>query len=104
VHPDPNGYDIRYDWLYIRGFNTYGTMWLDGLVLPGDPSNYATPSVNAFALERIDVIKGPASVLYGRAVPGGPSSTRSASGRRRPRTTRSASRPPPTAASRARST
>ncbi len=71
VHPDPNGYDIRYDWLYIRGFNTYGTMWLDGLVLPGDPSNYATPSVNAFALERIDVIKGPASVLYGRAVPGG---------------------------------
>jgi iron complex outermembrane receptor protein len=71
VLPDPNGYDIRYDWLYIRGFNAYGTMWLDGLVLPGDSSNYATPSVNAFALERIDVIKGPASVLYGRAVPGG---------------------------------
>jgi iron complex outermembrane receptor protein len=71
VHPDPNGYDIRYDWLYIRGFSTYGTMWLDGLVLPGDPNNYATPSVNSFALERIDVIKGPASVLYGRAVPGG---------------------------------
>lgn len=71
VHPDPNGYDIRYDWLYIRGFNAYGTMWLDGLILPGDPSNYATPSVNAFALERIDVIKGPASVLYGSTVPGG---------------------------------
>lgn len=71
VHPDPNGYDIRYDWLYIRGFNTYGTMWLDGLVLPGDSSNYATPSINPFALERVDVIKGPASVLYGRAVPGG---------------------------------
>jgi iron complex outermembrane receptor protein len=71
VLPDPNGYDIRYDWLYIRGFNAYGTMWLDGLILPGDPSNYATPSVNSFALERIDVIKGPASVLYGRAVPGG---------------------------------
>lgn len=71
VHPDPNGYDIRYDWLYIRGFNAYGTMWLDGLILPGEPSNYATPSVNSFALERIDVIKGPASVLYGRAVPGG---------------------------------
>ncbi|MGQ3294928.1 MAG: TonB-dependent siderophore receptor, partial [Shinella sp.] len=71
VLPDPNGYDIRYDWLYIRGFNTYGTMWLDGLVLPGDPNNYATPSINSFALERIDVIKGPTSVLYGRAVPGG---------------------------------
>ena len=71
VLPDPNGYDIRYDWLYIRGFNTYGTMWLDGLVLPGDPNNYATPSINSFALERIDVIKGPTSVLYGSAVPGG---------------------------------
>ncbi|UDF31834.1 UNVERIFIED_ORG: TonB-dependent siderophore receptor (plasmid) [Roseateles sp. XES5] len=71
ILPDPNGYDIRYDWLYIRGYNAYGTMWLDGLVLPGDSSNYATPSVNSFALERIDVIKGPASVLYGRAVPGG---------------------------------
>ena len=71
ILPDPNGYDIRYDWLYIRGFNTYGTMWLDGLILPGDPNNYATPSINAFALERIDVIKGPASVLYGSTVPGG---------------------------------
>ena len=71
VLPDPNGYDIRYDWLYIRGFNNYGTMWLDGLVLPGDPSNYATPSVNPFALERVDVIKGPTSVLYGSSVPGG---------------------------------
>lgn len=71
VHPDPNGYDVRYDWLYIRGFNTYGMMWLDGLVLPGDPNNYATPSINPYALERVEVIKGPASVLYGRAVPGG---------------------------------
>lgn len=87
VLTESNGYDIRYDWLYIRGFNTYGTMWLDGLVLPGDPNNYATPAVNPYALERIDVIKGPASVLYGRAVPGG-SSTRSASGRNRSAITR----------------
>ncbi|WP_376743518.1 TonB-dependent receptor plug domain-containing protein [Ensifer canadensis] len=58
VLTESNGYDIRYDWLYIRGFNTYGTMWLDGLVLPGDPNNYATPAVNPYALERIDVIKG----------------------------------------------
>ena len=71
VHSDPSGYDIRYDWLQIRGFNAYGTMWLDGLLMPGDPANYATPTVNPFALERVDVIKGPASVLYGSAVPGG---------------------------------
>ncbi|TKT74280.1 TonB-dependent siderophore receptor [Aquamicrobium sp. LC103] len=71
VLPDPNGYDMRYDWLYIRGFNSYSTMWLDGLAIAGDPSNYATPSINAYTLERVEVIKGPASVLYGRAVPGG---------------------------------
>lgn len=35
VLPDPNGFDVRYDWLYIRGFNAYGTTWLDGLVMPG---------------------------------------------------------------------
>lgn len=71
VMAEPNGNDIRYDWLYIRGFNTYGTVWLDGLAMPGDPSNYATPGMNPYALERIEVIKGPASVLYGRTIPGG---------------------------------
>lgn len=71
VHPEPNGYDIRYDWLSIRGFDTYGTAWVNGLILPGDPLNYATPSINPFALAQIDVIKGPSSVLYGRALPGG---------------------------------
>lgn len=71
VLPDPNGMDIRYDWLYIRGFNAFGTSWLDSLILPGDPGGYATPTVHPFALERVEVIKGPASVLYGRTVPGG---------------------------------
>jgi len=68
---EPNGHDVRYDWLYIRGFNALGTMWLDGLKLPGDPLSYAVPSLNPYALERVEVIKGPASVLYGSALPGG---------------------------------
>jgi iron complex outermembrane receptor protein len=71
VNAEPNGYDIRYDWLDIRGFNTFGNTWLDGLMLPGDPAGYATPSINLYALERVEVIKGPASVLYGRTIPGG---------------------------------
>ena len=71
VSAEPNGYDIRYDWLNIRGFETYGTLWLDGLVMPGDPLNYATPTIHPFALDRIEVVKGPASVLYGRTIPGG---------------------------------
>lgn len=68
---DPNGFDTRYDWLYIRGFNAYGTTWLDGLNFPGDPSGYAAPRISGYALERVEVLKGPASVLYGRSIPGG---------------------------------
>jgi iron complex outermembrane recepter protein len=71
VMSEPNGFDIRYDWLEIRGYDTHGTVWLDGLALAGDNSSYATPSINPYALERIEVLKGPASVLYGRAIPGG---------------------------------
>ncbi|MET0168887.1 MAG: TonB-dependent receptor plug domain-containing protein, partial [Aliihoeflea sp.] len=71
VLSDPNGFDTRYDWLFVRGFNAYGVAWLDGLILPGDPSGYAVPRINSYALERVEVIKGPASVLYGRSVPGG---------------------------------
>ncbi|XSG81099.1 MAG: TonB-dependent siderophore receptor [Methyloligella sp. ZOD6] len=71
VLDEPNGYDLRYDWLWIRGFNTLGTVWMDGLRLPGDPVSYATPSINPYALRGIEVIKGPASVLYGGAIPGG---------------------------------
>lgn len=69
--PESNGYDVRYDWLFIRGFNSYSTFWLDGLGVGGDANNYAMPSINPYALERVEIIKGPASVLYGRTVPGG---------------------------------
>ena len=69
--PESNGYDVRYDWLFIRGFNTYSTFWLDGMAVGGDTNNYAMPSINPYALERVEVIKGPASVLYGRTMPGG---------------------------------
>jgi iron complex outermembrane receptor protein len=71
VMAEPNGFDVRYDWNYVRGYNTFGTQWLDGLVLPGDPASYAVPRIPAYALERVEVIKGPASVLYGKTVPGG---------------------------------
>ena len=71
VMPEPNGFDVRYEWNYIRGYDTFGVQWLDGLAIPGDPSNYAVPRIPAYALERVEVIKGPASVLYGKSPPGG---------------------------------
>ncbi|MFN3275939.1 MAG: TonB-dependent siderophore receptor [Paracoccus sp. (in: a-proteobacteria)] len=71
VLAESNGYDIRYDWYWIRGHDSFGYTWQDGLQLPGDPSSYAVPAIDPYALERVEVIKGPASGLYGQGVPGG---------------------------------
>ncbi len=57
----------RLEQFSIRGFTA--PLYLDGLRLPG--SRDAFPSVDPYRLERIDIIKGPASVLYGQAGPGG---------------------------------
>jgi iron complex outermembrane recepter protein len=57
-------------YLVSRGF--YLEQFLDGARLPSDTGfGYAIPSFDTYGLERIDVIHGPASVLYGQANPGG---------------------------------
>lgn len=61
--------DVRHDWLTIRGFRP--DRYLDGLRLPFGARGYSQPRIEPFGLERIEVLKGPASVLYGQATPGG---------------------------------
>jgi iron complex outermembrane receptor protein len=61
--------DVRYDWLTVRGF--VPGRYLDGLVLPFGIRGYAQPRIEAYGLERIDVLKGPSSGLYGQSAPGG---------------------------------
>ncbi|WP_186291421.1 TonB-dependent siderophore receptor [Nitrospirillum viridazoti] len=51
----------------IRGFAA--NEYLDGLRLQA--GTWATPQFDPYALDRIDALKGPASVLYGQASPGG---------------------------------
>lgn len=70
--PDTNS---RYDSVFMRGFGGFGTStrvvdFLDGLKLPRGQA-FALPSVDPFLLDRIDVLKGPAAVLYGQTSPGG---------------------------------
>ena len=66
-----SGMDPRFDQIQIRGFAATTTAdFLDGLRQPntGWLSYFGTEPYN---LERIDIVKGPASVLYGQINPGG---------------------------------
>ncbi|MFN3461378.1 MAG: TonB-dependent siderophore receptor [Oceanibaculum sp.] len=61
--------DVRHDWLTVRGF-TPGR-YLDGMRLPFGARGYSQPRIEPFGLERVEVLKGPASLLYGQGNPGG---------------------------------
>ena len=61
------GSDSRSDWLKVRGF--VPTQFLDGLPLP--VGSFANPKIEPWNLERISVLRGPASSVYGQTPPGG---------------------------------
>ncbi|VWD19263.1 iron uptake receptor [Burkholderia lata] len=60
--------DFRFDQLRGRGFDY--SAYLDGLSLQQN-QYYANPRIDPYLLERIDVLRGPASVLYGAGSPAG---------------------------------
>lgn len=59
-----------FDQFTIRGFDTYQTFY-DGLPLLANNSWNLYPQVDAFATESVEILKGPASSLYGLVPPGG---------------------------------
>ncbi|MFT9315814.1 MAG: TonB-dependent siderophore receptor [Acetobacter orientalis] len=62
------GVGTRYDQFQLRGFTV--PTFLDGLKL--QPSTgYATAQTDTSRLERVEVLKGPSSALYGQSSPGG---------------------------------
>lgn len=65
----------RYDSVFLRGFGAFGTAtsyvsYLDGLKVPRGQA-FATPSIDPFFLDHVDVLKGPSALLYGQISPGG---------------------------------
>ena len=60
-----SGADTRFDSVRIRGFDASNDFYLDGI---RDDSQYVRDLHN---IERIEVLKGPAAVLYGRGGQGG---------------------------------
>ncbi|HWK52923.1 MAG TPA: TonB-dependent siderophore receptor [Hyphomicrobiales bacterium] len=61
--------DSRTDVLQARGY--YLRDYLDGSRVPFGAYSVTLPRVEPYGLERIEVLKGPASVLYGQNTPGG---------------------------------
>lgn len=59
-----------FDQFNIRGFDTYQSFY-DGLPLLSNNSWNLYPQVDAFATDSIEILKGPASSLYGLVPPGG---------------------------------
>ncbi|NHO17801.1 TonB-dependent siderophore receptor [Acetobacter oeni] len=70
ITPDLRGGEgTRYDLFQLRGFTV--PTFLDGLKLQPSPTGYATPQTDTSRLDRVEILKGPASALYGQSSPGG---------------------------------
>ena len=70
ITPESRSTVTIFDQYTIRGFESYRNYY-DGLPLQYDGVWNLAPQVDAFATESIEVLKGPTSVLYGSAPPGG---------------------------------
>lgn len=70
VTPETRGANAEiYDQFKLRGFDA--PRYLDGLKLFASATGYADAQIDVSRIERIEVVKGPASVLYGQSSPGG---------------------------------
>jgi iron complex outermembrane receptor protein len=65
------GTDSRYDWLSLRGFDAYSPgFYVDGLLMR-NIGTWGVWQTDNYGAERIEILRGPASVLYGQGSPGG---------------------------------
>ena len=71
VQAEPFGIEPRFTNIRIRGFNAATTgFFRDGLVL-ANPDFAVSYNLEPYGAERLEIPRGPASVLYGRGSPGG---------------------------------
>jgi len=73
VYSNQIGASNRFDYIVLRGFSdgSLDNVYLDGLKMMGDTNSHSSLVVDPRFLEDIEVVRGPASVLYGRSSPGG---------------------------------
>lgn len=73
VYSNQIGASNRFDYIVLRGFSdgSLDNIYLDGLKMMGDTNSHSSLVVDPWFLDNIEVVRGPASVLYGRSSPGG---------------------------------
>lgn len=72
VSVSSRGASNNYDFVIIRGFSAEGLSqnnYLNGLKMQGNFYNDAV--IDPYMLERVELMRGPTSVLYGKSTPGG---------------------------------
>lgn len=74
VQAEAFGIDSRVDEVSVRGFGAGGfssnNNFVDGLRLPSG-GQWTRPGFDPFALQQVEVLKGPSGALYGQTAPGG---------------------------------
>ncbi|QDL91468.1 TonB-dependent siderophore receptor [Paroceanicella profunda] len=64
----PYGSDARFDSPVLRGFDGRQSQYLNGLKLM---RTSGAPAIETYGMERVEVLLGPSSLLYGQGNPGG---------------------------------
>jgi iron complex outermembrane receptor protein len=72
VVAEARGADYSQPSMIIRGFQNFDPLYRDGMKGHGRSFlTYASTPLDPYGLERVEVLRGPASVLYGQGQPGG---------------------------------
>lgn len=72
IQAEPYGVDPRVDRFFIRGFNASGFgLYRDSLQLPSFGDSDRSFRVEPYGLERLEILRGPSSVLHGNGSLGG---------------------------------